>query len=129
MKGFKDFLMQGNLIELATAVIMGAAFGKVVEAFTKFLMDMIAIPLGGEQPDFSAVTIPGINVNIGVFITALISFVLVAFVVYFFVIKPYTNVKEMADARLKAQKDEEAPAPTTDELLAEIRDLLKTRNA
>ena len=62
-----------------------------------------------------------------VFITALISFIMIAAVVYFMVIKPYQALKEAADARLKADTDAEAPAPTTDELLAEIRDLLKTR--
>ena len=61
------------------------------------------------------------------FITALISFIMIAAVVYFMVIKPYQALKEAADARLKADTDAEAPAPTTDELLAEIRDLLKTR--
>ena len=116
--------MQGNLIELATAVIMAGAFGKVVEAFTKIIMDLIAM-VAGSEPNFDAVNIAGLNV--GVFITALVSFVMIAAVVYFLVIKPYQTIKEAADARLNAQKDEEAPAPTTDELLAEIRDLLKTR--
>ena len=125
MKGFKDFLMQGNLIELATAVIIAGAFGKVVEAFTKIIMDFIG--LAGGTPDFSTVEIPGLGINIGVFITALISFIMIAAVVYFMVIKPYQALKEAADARLKADTDAEAPAPTTDELLAEIRDLLKTR--
>ena len=124
MKGFKDFLMQGNLIELATAVIMAGAFGKVVEAFTKIIMDLIAKVAGGE-PNFDAVAVGGVNV--GVFITALISFIMIAAVVYFMVIKPYQALKDAVDARLKADTDAEAPAPTTDELLAEIRDLLKTR--
>ena len=74
MKGFKDFLMQGNLIELATAVIMAGAFGKVVEAFTKIIMDLIAKVAGGE-PNFDAVAVGGVNV--GVFITALISFIMI----------------------------------------------------
>lgn len=125
MKGFKDFLMQGNLIELATAVIIGAAFGDVVKTFTKVLMDFIG--LVGGQPNFDEVVIPGVNINIGVFLTSLVSFVILAAVVYFFVIKPYTHMKEMAEARLAANKDEEAPAPTTDELLAQIRDLLAAR--
>lgn len=126
MKGFKDFLMQGNLIELATAVIMATAFGRVVEAFTKIVMDFIGLVLGGE-PNFDNVTIPGVDINVGVFITALVSFVLISAVVYFLVIKPYQTLKDMADARLKAEKAAEAPAPTSDELLAEIRDLLKAR--
>jgi large conductance mechanosensitive channel len=122
MKGFKDFLMQGNLIELATAVIIGAAFGKVVEAFTKIIMDFIGL-IGG-QPDFSKVTIPYLNINIGVFLTALVSFVIVAGAVYFFVIKPYQALQ----ARL-AKPAEEVEAPTTDSLLVEIRDLLKADRA
>ncbi len=123
MKGFKEFLMQGNLVQLATAVIIGTAFGEVVKAFTGVLMGFIGL-IGG-QPDFSAVTIPGVNINIGVFLNALVSFVIVAAVVYFFVIKPDNAMSE----RMKKNKDAaEVEAPTTDELLAEIRDLLKTRN-
>ena len=118
MKGFKEFLMQGNLIDLAVAVIIGAAFGDVVKAFTKIIMDFIGL-IGG-QPDFSQVVLPYVNVNVGVFLTA---------VVYFFVIKPYQAMKAAAEARLKATTDAAAPAPTTDELLAEIRDLLKARQA
>ena len=118
MKEFKDFLMQGNLIELATAVIIGAAFGKVVEAFTKIIMGFIGL-IGG-QPDFSKVTIPYLNINIGVFLTALVSFVIVAGAVYFFVIKPYQAIQ----ARMKPATDE-VVAPTTDDILVEIRDLLK----
>lgn len=125
MKGFKDFLMQGNLIELATAVIIGTAFAKVVEAFTGVIMGFIG--LFGGQPNFDAVVIPGLNINVGVFLTQLVSFVIVAAIVYFFVIKPYQALKAAAEARLKAPADEVAPAPTTDELLAEIRDLLKNR--
>lgn len=125
MKGFKDFLMQGNLIDLAVAVIIGAAFGDVVKAFTKIIMDFIG--LFGGQPDFSQVVIPGLNINVGVFLTALVSFAMIAAVVYFFVIKPYQALKAAAEARLNAPADEAAPAPTTDELLAEIRDLLKER--
>ncbi len=127
MKGFKEFLMQGNLIDLAVAVIIGAAFGDVVKAFTKIIMDFIGL-IGG-QPDFSQVVLPYVNVNVGVFLTALVSFVMIAAVVYFFVIKPYQAMKAAAEARLKATTDAAAPAPTTDELLAEIRDLLKARQA
>ena len=126
MKGFRDFLMQGNLIELATAVIIAGAFGRVVEAFTKIIMDIVALVAGGE-PNFDSVAIGGVNV--GVFITAVVSFVMIAAVVYFLVIKPYQALTEAAAARLKAKKDAEIPAPTTDELLAEIRDLLKAARA
>ncbi len=122
MKGFKDFLMQGNLIELAVAVIIGAAFGNVVAAFTQIIMDFIG--LVGGQPDFSQVVIPGIGINVGVFLTALMTFVIIAASVYFLLIKPYTVLKD------KFAKEEEAAeaTPTTEELLAEIRDLLKANN-
>ncbi len=120
MKGFKDFLMQGNIVDLAVAVIIGAAFGKVVDAFTKLIMDFIGL-VGGE-PDFSQVTIPYININIGVFITAVVSFLIVSASVYFLVIKPFTAVKE------RFAKDEaEDTTPSTEDLLAEIRDLLQAQ--
>lgn len=119
MKGFKEFLMQGNLVELATAVIIGAAFGKVVETFTGMLMGFIG-KLGG-QPDFSAVTLAGVNV--GNFINAIISFLIVAAVIYFLVIKPITALRN----RMGAAKED--AALTTEDLLVQIRDLLETRRA
>lgn len=116
MKGFKEFLMRGNVLDLAVAVIIGAAFGKVVEAFTKIIMDVIG--LFGGQPDFSQVTLGPINV--GVFITALVSFVIVAAIVYFFVIVPVNRLQALG----QKPADEVVEAPSTDELLVEIRDLL-----
>lgn len=122
MKGFKEFLMRGNLIELAVAVIIGGAFAKVVEAFTKLLMDIIG-KFGG-QPDFSAITVSG--VNIGKFITAFVSFVLIAAVVYFFVVKPYQAMR--ARFEKKEKEEEKSAEPSAEEaLLSEIRDLLKQR--
>ncbi|MDO5066428.1 MAG: large conductance mechanosensitive channel protein MscL [Propionibacteriaceae bacterium] len=121
MQGFKEFLMRGNLVELAVAVIIGSVFAKVVEAFTKILTDFIGY-FGG-QPDFSAVEIAGIN--IGGFINAVITFVITAAVVYFFVVKPYNAMRE----RFSKKQEEEPAAPTSEELLTEIRDLLRTRNA
>ncbi len=118
MKGFKDFLMRGNLIDLAVAVIIGAAFGTVVKEFTAVLMGFIG-KIGG-QPDFGAVTLAGVNV--GLFINAVISFVIVASVIYFMIMKPMNALKD------RMPKAEEAPAgPTSEELLVEIRDLLAKR--
>lgn len=122
MKGFKEFLLQGNLIELATAVIIATAFGKVVEAFTKIIMDFIG--LFGGTPDFSTVTIPGVDINVGIFLTTLVSFVVITAIVYFFIIKPYVALK----TRFKKEAEVPVDAPSTDSLLVEIRDLLKTRN-
>lgn len=123
MKGFKEFLMRGNLIELATAFIMGTAFAAVVESFTKIIMDVIG-KVGG-QPDFSKVTV--LDINIGVFLTALVSFVIVAAVLYFFVVSPYNKLRERIE-KSKATEDEAVAEPTTAELLMEIRDVLKTKH-
>ncbi len=122
MAGFKDFLMRGNLVDVAVAFIIGAAFGTVTTSFTKLVMDVIGKVIGG-QPDFSAVNVAG--VNIGVFITALISFVITAAVVYFGVVKPYEGLRK----RLQKPVIDEAEATvTSEELLAEIRDLLKAQS-
>lgn len=121
MKGFKDFLLRGNLIELAVAFIMAAAFTAVVETFTAMLMDVIGM-LGG-MPDFSKTSIAGISV--GAFLTALVSFVIIAAVVYFGIVLPYNKARERF-----TKPAEEAPAgPTQEELLSEIRDLLKAQRA
>lgn len=119
MKGFKNFLLQGNVLELAVAVIIAGAFGKVVEAFTKFLMDVISKVIGGE-PNFDSLTVGG--VTYGTVITALVSFILVAAAVYFLVVKPY----EAAKAR-RGTVEEAAPVDPNTELLKEIRDSLRAR--
>jgi len=114
MKGFKDFLMRGNLIELAVAFILGGAFSTVVKSFTTIIMDLIG-KLGG-TPNFSG-WVPG-GVHAGAFITDVISFV-----IYFGLIKPI----ELATEKLKRTKDEPVAAPTTADLLIEIRDELRSR--
>lgn len=117
MSGFKKFVMQGNVVELAVAFVMAAAFGLVVKAFVEMVMDLIG-KIGG-TPDFSNYR-PG-EVHVGAFITALVAFVILATVVYFFVVKPY----EVAKRRFSAPKEVTAPADIV--LLAEIRDLLARR--
>lgn len=119
MKGFKDFIMRGNLVELAVAFVIGAAFATVVEKFTAMFMDVLG-KLGG-TPDFSSFK-PG-GVSVGAFLTALVAFLIIAAAVYFGVVLPYTKAKDRF-----ARQEKKAPAPTkTEELLAEIRDLLKIR--
>jgi large conductance mechanosensitive channel len=118
MKGFKEFLMRGNLVQLAVAVIIGGVFSAVVKSFTDMIMDVIGKI--GAVPDFSQKSIAGIHV--GAFLSAVLAFLLTAFVVYFFVVLPYNKVS----ARMK--KEETAAvvvAPTTEDLLAEIRDILR----
>jgi len=119
MKGFKDFVMRGNLVELAVAFLMAAAFGAVVTSFVKVIMDLIG-KVGG-TPDFSSYK-PG-GVSVGGFLTALVAFLVLAGVVYVFVVKPY----EAAKARLfPSTPTDEAPDADV-ALLTEIRDLLAAR--
>lgn len=116
MKGFKDFIMRGNLIELAVAFIIGAAFATLVTAFTAIIIELLAM-LGG-APNFDDWA-PGGLTTIGPFLTALVAFLLMAFVVYFFIVKPYELAK-----RRYATKEEDAAPPEDVQLLKEIRDLL-----
>ncbi len=89
--GLKDFLLRGNLIELAVAVIMGTTFGAVVSSFTDLLLDIIGKFVG--TPNFSQVAVGG--VNLGAFLSALFTFVLTGLVIYFFVITPYNRFAEI----------------------------------
>jgi large conductance mechanosensitive channel len=119
MSGFKNFLLRGNLIELAIAVIIGVKFNEVVTAFTNLLLELIAKVIG-KQPTFDDWT-PG-GVHLGAFVTVVIAFLILAAVVYFFVVLPYTKAKE------RFFPAEEGGKPADVALLEEIRDLLATRN-
>lgn len=115
LKGFKEFIMRGNLVELAVAFIIATTFAVVVTELVAVIMGFIG--KAGGQPDFSKVTVAG--VVIGGFINALITFVIVAAVVYFFIVVPYNKLQERRAAGAE-------PAPPSEEvtLLTEIRDLL-----
>lgn len=121
LKEFREFILRGNVVDLAVAVILGAAFGAVVASAVENLFTPLIAAIVGEQ-DFSALkfTINGSEFNYGLFLNALFSFVTVAAVIFFIVVKPMN----MLLARRK--KEEAAPeAPAEDvRLLTEIRDLL-----
>jgi large conductance mechanosensitive channel len=108
MKGFKQFLLRGNVLDLAVAVVMGAAFGAVVTALVKDLLTPIIAALVG-KPDFSSLAfeINGSKFLIGDFINAVVSFVLIGAAVYFFVVLPVNTLI----ARMK--RGEAPPDPTT----------------
>jgi large conductance mechanosensitive channel len=117
MTGFKNFILRGNLVELAVAFIMGLAFAAVVTATVNLIMGMIG-KIGG-QPDFNAWK-PG-GLPFGAWVTALLSFLILAAVVYFLIVKPYTLAKE------RYFPAEDAGTPADVALLEEIRDLLAAR--
>jgi large conductance mechanosensitive channel len=117
VSGFKTFLLRGNVVDLAVGVVIGIAFGVVVTAFVKDLVTPLIAALFG-KPDFSALTftINNSKFTYGDFINAILAFLVVAAVIYFFVVVPYTA--------LVARSHKEPPAdPTTKkctECLSEI---------
>lgn len=118
MKGFKQFLMRGNVVDLAVAVVMGAAFGAVVTALVKDLITPLIAAIVG-KPDFSGIkfTVNSSQFLIGEFINALVSFILIGAAVYYFVVLPMSTLI----ARLR--RGEAPPDPTTKqcpECLSEI---------
>src|SRR3979409_926840 len=106
MRGFKAFLLRGNVVELATAVVIGVAFGAVITAFVKDLVTPLIAAIGG-QPDFSSMsfTVNNSKFLYGDFLNALVAFVMIAAVIYFLVIVPYTA--------LMARSKKEPPAAPT----------------
>ena len=115
MDGFKEFILRGNVIELAVAVIIGTAFTAIVDSMTKDIITPF-IGLIGNVPSFAAYKLGPIN--IGNFINAIIAFAIKALVVYFLIVKPFA-------ALVKLLKIEKAKQPTDIELLTQIRDILK----
>lgn len=116
MSGFKKFLLQGDLVSVAVAFVIGGAFATVVSAFVTIIMDLIG--KAGGLDNGMANWIPG-GVHVGAFIIAVIAFIILAAVVYFFVVVPYTSAK---------QRYFPDPEPGEDEitLLSQIRDALVT---
>jgi large conductance mechanosensitive channel len=121
LKGFKDFLLRGNVVDLAVAVVVGAAFTAVVTAFTNaFLKPLIQLFSGGGEFAGSFV-VNGVVFDYASFINAVITFLITAAVIYFGVVMPLKYVEER-----RRRGEEEGPADPTDvELLTEIRDLLR----
>jgi large conductance mechanosensitive channel len=121
MSGFKAFILRGNLVELAVAFIMGAAFATLVTAFTDMLLAFVSKAAGSTE--VGTILVGG--VDIAPFVNALIAFLLLAVVVYFGVVLPYTKAKE----RFFPTKGEPEGTPEDIVLLSEIRDALVSRGA
>jgi large conductance mechanosensitive channel len=112
MSGFKAFILKGNLIEIATGLIMALAFAAVVSTFTEWLTGLLPV-----SDDFFSDEVG----SFGAFLNALIAFLIMGTVVYFFIVMPYTKARE------RFFPTEEAGAAPDVALLEEIRDLLKAR--
>lgn len=132
LKGFKDFLMRGNVVDLAVAVVIGTAFTAIVTAFTTHLINPLIAALGGAEVNGLGFYVISGNentfVDFGAVITAALNFLIIAAVVYFILVAPMNKLKEIQAARKGVEEDEQTPASIEAELLEEIRDLLKNRN-
>ncbi len=128
IQGFKSFIMRGNVVDLAVAVAIGAAFTAVVTAFSNNVINPLIAAVGGSNVNGLGFRIissnPKTTVDIGAVITALINFLIVAVVVYFLVVVPMNLLAE----RRRRGEEPEPTAPAEDiVLLQEIRDLLRQR--
>ncbi|KXP03751.1 large-conductance mechanosensitive channel protein MscL [Tsukamurella pseudospumae] len=126
LKGFKDFLLKGNVLDLAVAVVIGAAFTAIVTAFTDHVVKPLIASIGGGK-DVQGMAweiktgVAATTIDLGAVITQVINFVLVAAVVYFLLIMPYE--------RMKARFAPEKAAEDEVDVLVEIRDLLAAQAA
>ena len=127
LKGFKDFILRGNVVDLAVAVVIGAAFATIVTAFTdSIIKPLINAITPASSPGLGVTLIAGKDstcVDFAAVITAAINFVIVAAVIYFAIVLPVNVIQER-----RRRGEETGPVePTEVELLAEIRDLLSTQ--
>ncbi|HET6258380.1 large conductance mechanosensitive channel protein MscL [Pseudonocardia sp.] len=128
IKGFKDFVLRGNVVELAVAVVVGAAFGSIVTAFTSgIIQPLINAVTPPSSPGFGIQLVGGKGstyIDFAAVIGAALNFLIVAAVVYFVIVFPLTALKE----RRKRGVDAGPTEPTDVELLTEIRDLLREQS-
>jgi len=137
IQGFKEFISKGNVIDLAVAVVIGGAFGAIVTAFVDSIINpLIGVFVPSGSLDGWTIPIPGIfgtaQLGIGGLIMAIINFLVIALVVYAVLVYPMNRLRERQAAKLAAKSapaGDAAPAPTTEELLAQIRDLLANQQA
>ncbi len=124
LKGFKEFIARGNVVELAVAVVMGAAFGAIVNALVAdIITPLIAAVFGKPNYGELVLTVHNSQIKYGLFVNAIIQFVLIAIGVYFFIVLPINKLNERGRIRrgLPAKADT-PPGPTEIDLLTEKRD-------
>lgn len=122
LKGFKDFIMRGNVVDLAVGIVIGAAFTAVVTGFTgAFLKPLIQLASGGTGVDAGIFVVRGVKFDVPLFINAVITFLLTAAVVYFLVVYPLNKLAE----RRKRGEEPQTESPSEEVLLlTQIRDAL-----
>lgn len=125
IRGFRDFVLRGNVVDLAVGVVIGAAFTTVVNAFSGgFINPLIRAITGGGAQVGGTFSVNGAVFDYGAFITAILNFLIVAAILYFFVVLPVNRLTE----RLKRQDKPAVAEPSNEEkLLAEIRDAIRAR--
>ncbi len=127
-KGFRDFILRGNVVELAVAVVIGTAFTAIVSAFSDNIINPLIASVGGADVSglgFHVISDnPSTFIDFGAVITAAINFLIIAAIVYFVLVAPMNKLNEALAKRKGVVEEEESPASLEAELLAEIRDLL-----
>ena len=128
LKGFRDFIARGNVVDLAVAVVIGAAFGKIVTALVDGLINPLIAAIFGKTnlAGVWAFEINKAKFSIGLILDAALNFLFVAAAIYFFIVMP---LNKLAERRKRGQEPEPDPLTTDQELLTEIRDLLRSRQA
>src|SRR5699024_355805 len=128
-KGFRDFILRGNVVELAVAVVIGTAFTGIVTAFSNYIINPLIASVGCADVSGLGFHIfsdnPATFVDFGAVITAAINFLIIAAIVYFVLITPMNKLNEALARRKGVEEEEETPASLEAELLTEIRDLLR----
>jgi large conductance mechanosensitive channel len=127
IRGFKDFIMRGNVVDLAVGIVIGAAFTAVVTAFTNsFLKPLIQLMGGGTGTDAGTWDVRGVKFDYATFINAVITFLLTAAVLYFLVVYP---LNKLAERRRRGEEPPPAAPSEEIQLLTEIRDALVAGDA
>lgn len=126
LKGFRDFIMRGNVVDLAVAVVIGAAFTGVVTALTNGIINPLIAAIFGKPnlDDVGTFTINGAAFSIGVVLTAIINFLIIAAAIYFLIVAP---LNAYAERRRRGETPEPEEVSEEVALLREIRDALQAR--
>ncbi|GAA0086866.1 large-conductance mechanosensitive channel protein MscL [Clostridium sp. CTA-7] len=125
---FKDFAMKGNVLDLAVGVVIGGAFNKIVSSLVNdIIMPLIGVLTGGVNFKDLSYTVKGAELTYGMFIQNIVDFIIIALSIFVF-IKVVSKLNRKKEEEVEAKKEEEKKLTMDQELLVEIRDLLKSQN-